>query len=667
MQTRPFKTEVAQLLDLVIHSLYSKKEIFLRELVSNASDAIDRARFEGLTDSALLADGEDFKITITPDKAARTLTLSDNGIGMSAEEAEANLGTIASSGTKAFLAKLKDAANKPEMIGQFGVGFYAAFMVAESVDVESLRVGAPAVRWTSSGEGDYAIGDGSRTTRGTTITLHLREGEDMDDFLEPWRIESIIKHYSDYIAYPVILVPDPSVKKDGKGDDASHGGTEAPRDDDGDTDDDKKKSIEPRTLNSQKAIWKRGKEECTAEELNTFYKHLSHDLQDPLCPIHVAAEGATEFRALLFIPSVAPFDMFYGERKHGLQLYVKTVFIGDDIKELLPDYLRFVRGVVESSDLPLNVSREMLQDDALVRRIRKTLVSKILGKLDDLQKNKAEDYLKFYDAFGRVLKEGLHSDYDNADKLKDLVLFPSTFSVPGSAGLPTGNNDGAGQKPGAPRTTLKDYVSRMKPGQKDIYILSADSLAAARTSPLLEGFAARGYEVLFFVDPIDEWVRDRLREYDGKKICAIDRGDVNLDGDLSETEAQQRKVDKDTATERFKPLMDALKAQLSDGISDVRLTSRLTESPCCLVAEEFGTSAQMERIMKAFNQNAEPSKRILEINPKHPLMEKMLGLAGETLADYIDLVYAQALLAEGTPLRDPSRFAKLLNSLMLKT
>jgi molecular chaperone HtpG len=633
-QTKPFKTEVRQLLDLVIHSLYSKKEIFLRELVSNASDAIDRARFEALTDTSILSDGETFQITIAPNKEARTLTITDNGIGMDSAEVEANIGTIASSGTKAFLAALKEAANKPEMIGQFGVGFYAAFMVADRVEVVTRRAGRPAVHWVSSGDGEYEIGDTEREGRGTTVTLHLREG--MEEFVDDWRIRTIVKHYSDYIAYPVVLLPDPTAKKeDEKKDDKES--------------EDESETKEPQTLNSMKAIWKRGKDEIEAEELTTFYKHISHDFQDPLCSIQVAAEGATEFRALLFIPGAAPFDLFMGERKHGLQLYVRSVFIGDDIKELLPDYLRFVRGVVESSDLPLNVSREVLQDDAIVRRIRKTLVSRILGKFEELQKNKTDDYNKFYEAFGRVLKEGLHADYENAAKLKELVQFPSTFTEAGKL------------------TTLKDYVSRMPSGQKEIYALSADTVDAARNSPMLEAFRARGYEVLFFVDPIDEWVVERLRDYDGKTIRAIDRGEIDLDGDAA---GDAKKKDAEAEAGRFKPLTDVIKAKLADEIKDVRISHRLTESACCLVADEYGPNAHMERIMRAFNKDAgTSSKRVLELNPAHPLMDKLLAMAvadkeDAKLADFVELIHAQALLSEGSPIKNPTRFSKLLSTLM---
>lgn len=643
-QTKPFKTEVRQLLDLVIHSLYSKKEIFLRELISNASDAIDRARFEALTDTSILTEGEAFQITLTANKEARTLTVTDNGIGMDAAEVEANIGTIASSGTKAFLAALKEAANKPELIGQFGVGFYAAFMVADRVEVATRRAGKPAVHWVSSGDGEYEIGTGDRQDRGTTVTLHLREG--MDEYCDDWRIRTVVKHYSDYIAYPVVLMPDPSVKAEEKKSDTSD---KADTSDKSDTSDESDASAkEPQTLNSMKAIWKRGKDEIGAEELTTFYKHISHDFQDPLCSIHVAAEGATEFRALLFVPGAAPFDLFMGERKHGLQLYVRSVFIGDDIKELLPEYLRFVRGVVESSDLPLNVSREMLQDDAVIRRIRKTVVSRVLAKLEDLQKNSAEDYGKFYTAFGRVLKEGLHSDYENASKLKELVQFPSTFTENGKL------------------TTLKDYVSRMPSSQKEIYALSADTLDAARNSPMLEAFRARGYEVLFFVDAIDEWAVQSLREYDGKTLRAIDRGKIDLDGEASD---DAKKKEAEAGEARFKPLIEVIKAKLADDIKDVRVSHRLTESACCLVADEHGPNAHMERIMRAFNHDAAPSKRILEINPAHPLMDKLLAMAtadkdDAKLADSVELLHAQALLSEGSPIKNPTRFSKLLSALM---
>ena len=635
METRTFKTEVSQLLDLVINSLYSKKEIFLRELVSNASDAIDRARYEGLTHPDILADGAPFQITLTPDKAAKTLVVEDNGIGMSAEEVEQNLGTIASSGTKAFLQSLKDAADKPEMIGRFGVGFYAAFMVAGTVEVETRRAGAPAVRWTSSGTGTYEIGECDREARGTRITLHMRD--DQTEFLDSWRIDSIVRKYSDFVAYPIVLNPDPSDPLPEK----KEGDTEEP------------KAPEPRTLNSMKPIWKRAKSEIKDEELNEFYKHISRDWQDPLASLSVSAEGATEFKALLFLPKEAPYDLFMAmEKRHGLQLYVRGVFIGDDIEAMLPTYLRFVKGVVESSDLPLNVSREMLQDDAIIRRIRKTLVSRILKKLEDIKKEKPEDFETFYSAFGRCLKEGLHEDYENADKLKDLVEYPSTFTE------------------GAKRTFLKDYVDRMKPEQKDIYTLSADDVETARNSPLLESFAKHGFEVLFLCDPIDEYVAPSLSEYAGKKFRAIDRGEIDLDGDDGKS-ADEKKAEADAETKKFAPLLDAIKARLSETVKEVRLSHRLTDSVCCLVADEYGPSARMERILRAMRQEVPDAKRTMEINPAHPLAAKLLAMAeankdDPALADSIDLLEAQALLSEGSPIKNPARFSKLLSALMEK-
>ncbi|MBL7116129.1 MAG: molecular chaperone HtpG, partial [Kiritimatiellae bacterium] len=493
-KTRKFKTEVQQLLDLVIHSLYSKKEIFLRELISNASDAIDRLRFEGLTDKSLLEGDENWKIKIAVDADARTLTISDNGIGMTSEELDRNLGTIANSGTRNFLEALKEGktAADLEMIGQFGVGFYASFMVADSVTVVTRHAGsgAQAMRWMSKGDGSYSVQEVEREQRGTDVTLHLRE--DMADLLSEWRIREVVKQYSDYIAYPVTM----DVEREEKGEEG-----EEPT-----------KTITEETLNSMKAIWKKAKADVTEEEYKEFYHHVSHDFGEPLRVVHYAAEGATEFKALMFIPEKAPFDMYFREHQKGIQLYVRNVFITDECKELLPDYLRFVCGVVDSSDLPLNVSREMLQDAAVIRRISKSLVSKLLSELKDMQEKDAEAYRTFYAQFGRVFKEGVHQDFENHDKLKELVLFRSTKSeeVP---------------------LSLHDYVERMPSSQKEIYFITADSQAAAASSPHLEAFKARDYEVLFMVDPIDEWVVQRLTEYDGKKLKAVDRGDVELDDD----------------------------------------------------------------------------------------------------------------------------------------
>lgn len=635
---KEFQTEVSQMLDLVINSLYSNKEVFLRELLSNASDAIDRSRFEGLTDKTQAADGE-YRIQLVPNREAGTLVVSDNGIGMTAEEAEKNLGTIASSGTKRFLQAMKDKANAPELIGQFGVGFYAAFMVSDRVDVLTRRRGAPAVLWTSEGKGSYDLSDaGDDTACGTTITLHLRE--DAKEYLDEWRLQEIVHTYSDYIGYPIMLCPDPSEKPEPRKD---KDGKELPPE-----------KKEPRQVNSMKALWKKSKSDVTAEETAAFYKHLAHDSEDPLSTIQFAAEGTTEFHALLFIPRTAPYDLFFANAKLGLQLYVRNVFIGDDVKELLPRYLSFIRGVVESSDLPLNVSREMLQDNAVIRRIRKVLVGKILGELEDMQKNRAADFLLFTKQYGRMIKEGAHSDWENGDRLRDLCLFPSTFSEDES-------------KP----VTLKDYVSRMPEAQKEIYYLSADSYEAARNSPVLETFAQHGFEVLFFIDPMDEFFVERVREYEGKKLRAADRGELDLDdpeGKNLDKDGKKKETDEDR---KFKPLATYLQERFKDNVKEVRLTNRLTDSACCFVADEYGMSAHMERVMKAFNQPVPKSLRILELNGASPMVSKMLGLVGQdasadTLADLADLLYGQAQLAEGTPLDNPARFNRLVAALAAK-
>ncbi len=651
-QKKTFETEVSQLLDLVIHSLYSKKEVFLRELISNASDAIDRARFEALTDAGKHEE-EPYAIRITPNQAANTLVIQDNGVGMNAKEVEANIGTVASSGTKKFLQAMKEKGNAPELIGQFGVGFYASFMVAERVEMVTRRRGEPAVAWASDGSGSYEIGDADADVApGTTIVLHMRE--DQKEFLDAWRIREIVRRYSDYIAHPIQLFADPSVEADKDDADADAGQTEADADA-GQAEAAAPADKEPETLNSMKAIWKRAKGEVPEADLNAFYKHISHDAEDPMSVIHVSAEGAAEFSALLFIPRTAPYDLFFGNAKQGLHLYARNVFIGDDIKELLPRYLSFVRGVVESADLPLNVSREMLQDDAIIRRIRKVLVGKIIGAIEDMKTKKPDDFMTFHQTFGRLIKEGVHSDWEHFDKLKELAMFPSTFSADAS-------------KP----VLLKDYVSRMPESQKEIFYISADTFEAAKHSPVLEAFEQRGYEVLFFIDPVDEFVAQRLREYDGKKLRAGDRGELDLDGTgEAKPKDKEGKAEPTEADKTFKPLTDYLSERYKDTIRAVRLTSRLTDSACCLVADEFGYSAHMERMMKAFNQEVPKTLRVLELNPKHPVVEKLLGLAAQeassdALADAADLLFGQAQLAEGTPLENPARFNKLVSALMAR-
>lgn len=617
MKQHLFKAEIGEMLNLVINSLYSKKEIFLRELISNASDAIDRAKYQGLTNKDLIADNPDWRIDIEVDKKNNTLTISDNGSGMNSEELERNLGVIASSGTKAFAAALKKdgGANAPELIGQFGVGFYAAFMVADKVTVVSRKRGETAAfQWESEGSGSYTIDDATRVEPGTSICLHLRD--EHKEYLDRWRVRELVKAYSDFIAYPIYF----------SGDDAK--------------DDEAKKP-----LNTMTALWKRAKKDVTAEEYNEFYKHVSHDWNDPLITIHFSGEGQVEFKALLFIGKSAPADIYMPNMKRGLSLYVRNVFIGDDFELLLPDYLRFVKGVVDSSDLPLNVSREMLQDDAVIRKIKSAVTAKILSTLEDLKKNKPEDYTAFYAAFGRVLKEGVQTDYANADRIKKLLKYPTAKSAAGELMF------------------LDDYVKAMPEVQKDIYYLCAERLEDARNAPQLEQAVKHGSDVLLFVDPVDEWLCDSFREYEGKKLVDIGKGDVNFGGE--EEQKAQKEANEKCATE-LKPLIDAMKEQLKDNVADVRVSTRLDSSPCCLVAGANALSPSMERMLRAMKQDVPHEKRTLEINATHPLIAKMKDLTGTQLADAVELLYDQALIAEGTALSNPARFTKLMTELMLK-
>jgi len=637
--TRQFQTEVQKLLDLVIHSLYSNKDIFLRELVSNASDAIDKVRFEAHSNEALLEGNSDWKIKIIPDKTAGTLTIIDNGIGMNVAEVEENIGTIARSGTKAFMEALQEAkaSNNPELIGQFGVGFYSSFMVADKVTLTTRKAGSTSAgcSWESTGDGTYTVEECDKATRGTEIVLHLKE--EMKEYLDEWKIRAIVKKYSDYVQYPItmdITRSEPAKGVDGK---VIEGGGDI------------EKTTEE-TLNSMKAIWTRPKSDITDEEHEEFYKHISHDFEKPFRPIHFSAEGVSEFKALLYLPARKPFDLFSQDRKRGVHLYVKRVFITDNCEALLPEYLRFVRGVVDSSDLPLNVSREILQEDVQIKRIQKSLVGKILGTLAEIKDKECEDYLKFYSEFGPVLKEGLHFDYANKEKLQELVLFESTAT---DAGKPV---------------SLKDYAARMPETQKEIYFITGTSREMVANSPHLEGFRSKGYEVLFLTDPVDEWVVQALSEYDGKKLKAVDRGDVELD---SEEEKKANEEKKKETQEQYKDLLEFIKGKLDDSVKEVRFSSRLTESACCLVADEYGMNANMERIMKAMNQDVPKSKRILELNPNHPIMQTLGSLYAadkddSKLADYCELLLDQALLTEGSPIKDPLRFTRLISALMVK-
>ena len=620
-KTHIFKAEIQQVLDLVIHSLYSKKEIFLRELISNASDAIDRAQYLGLTDQTLVADAPEWRIDIIADKEDKTLAVSDNGIGMTEEELDKNLGVIANSGTKAFAQALKEKSetNAPELIGQFGVGFYAAFMVAETVTVITLKrgEGQKAVKWTSAGDGSYTLEDAARDKPGTTIVMKLREG--MDDYLNEWQITDLVKKYSDFIAYPVRF---------GEGGDAP------------------KADAQP--LNTMKALWKRAKSELTEEETNKFYTHLTHDYNPPLKTIPMSVEGAVEFKALLFLPKEAGFDLMMPNKKHGLNLYVRNVFIGADFDLMLPEYLRFVKGVVDSSDLPLNVSREMLQDDAVIRKIKSNITGKILSTLAEMMKDKPEEYEAFYTAFGRILKEGMHFDFENADKLKALLLFRSA------------------KLEGNKMVSLKQYVEAMPETQQDIYFLTADDLETAKHSPHLEALLKRGYDVLLFTDAIDQWVVDSLREFEGKKLVAIDKGNLELGTDEEKAEAK-KKIE--SAATDFKDLTDYIKEQLKDDVGEVRFSPRLTDSACCLVADEHAMNASMERLMRAMNQDVPKKLRTLELNPDHELVTRMGEMlkadkADSKLADFTELLYGQALLAEGSAPKNPQRFTRLVAALM---
>ena len=626
-KTNPFKAEIAEMLDLVVNSLYSKKEIFLRELISNASDAIDRAKYLGLTEKDLVADNPAWGIEIAVDKSAKTMMITDNGIGMDAADLEKNLGTIASSGTKAFRKALKEKGGEalPELIGQFGVGFYAAFMVADKVRVVTRKRGTDtAFAWESDMGGSYTISDATRETCGTSIMLHLRD--DQAEYLDYWRVSDLVKKYSDFIAYPVtyrtVDVPADEKEEDKKD----------------------REAREAKAMNTMVALWKRAKKDVKPEEYEEFYKHLTHDYDGPFETIPFSGEGAVEFKALLFLPKKATMDLFMPQQKRGLSLYVRNVFIGDDIEMLLPSWLRFVKGVVDSSDLPLNVSREMLQDDAVIAKIKSAVTSKILSTLEDLKK-KGERYDEFFNAFGAVLKEGVHTDWEHADRIKKLVKFPTARSEAGK------------------RVFLEDYVKDMASDQKDIYYICAEREEDARKAPQLEKARQHGCDVLLFCDPIDEYLTESLREFDGKKFVDVAKGDVQFG---SEAEQKAEKEANDKAAGELKGFLETVKKELAAQVSDVRVSTRLTDSPCCLVAKEYAMPASMIRMMKAMKQEVPDEKRILELNAQHPLVKKIAGLSGAEQSDAVALLYDSALIAEGSPVTDGARFTKLLSDLMLK-
>jgi len=623
-----FKTEVKQLLDLMIHSLYSHKEIFLRELISNASDAIDRAKYEALTNKEVMEGDGDWKIKIIPNKDAGTLTISDNGIGMTKDEMISSLGTIAHSGTKEFMAALqsKEVKENPELIGQFGVGFYSSFMVADSVTVVSRKAGqkGQAVKWESTADGFYAIEDVEKEGRGTEVTLHLKEDE--KKYTEEWELRNVVRKYSDYIEHAVVM--DVEREEDSK---IKEG--------------EKVKVKEEETLNSKKAIWLKDKSSIEESEYNEFYKHISHDFSDPAKVIHYRAEGTSEFAALLYIPSKVPMDIFYKEYKMGPALYVKRVQIMDHCEQLLPLYLRFVKGVIDSSDLPLNVSREILQNNKQIDIINKSITKKILDTLADMKKNDNDNYILFFNEFGRILKEGIHYDFSRKDAIADLLLFYSS------------------QKADNTYTTLQEYVDNMKEGQEDIYYVTGSSRDDIMKSPYLEAFKEKGYEVFIMLEEVDDVIMSSLGEYKGKKIKSVIKGDIDLDKSKGE--------EKKEAEKKLKTLIALIKEQLKDDVADVRLSGRLKDTACCLVAAEGGMDPQMEKLMRQMGQQMPENKRILEINPSHALFDAMNRIFEKdqkamALEEYINILYNQALLLEGSKPKDPAAFASSVTRLMVK-
>lgn len=621
-ETLGFQAEVKQMLQLMIHSLYSNKDIFLRELISNASDAADKLRFEALSDSALFENDPDLKIRIAFDREARTLTITDNGIGMSRQEVIEHIGTIAKSGTREFFSQLSgDQKKDAALIGQFGVGFYSAFIVADRITLTTRRAGLTAehgVRWESEGAGDYTLETVDKPARGTEIVLHLREGE--DEFLSDYKIKSVIRTYSDHITLPIVMKK--TEWKDG---------VETPTDED-------------ETVNRASALWARPKKDVTDEEYNEFYKHVAHDFEPPLAWSHNRVEGKQEYISLLYVPSRAPFDLYDRDRRHGIKLYVRRVFIMDDAEQLMPAYLRFVRGVIDSADLPLNVSREILQSSRDIDAIKAGSVKKVLGLLEDLAENQPEKYVEFWNAFGKVLKEGPGEDFANKERIAALLRFASTHA----------DSD-------AQVVSLKDYIGRMKEGQTAIYTITADSFAAAKHSPHLEIFRKKGIEVLLLSDRVDEWLMSNLHEFDGKQLKSVAKGGL----DLGALEDEAEKTAQKEAEETMKPLVERIKTTLGERVKDVRVTHRLTDSPACLVTGEGDMSANLERLLKAAGQAAPTVKPTLEVNPTHALVTRLDSESDEDrFADWANLLFEQALLAEGGQLDDPASFVRRLNGLL---
>jgi molecular chaperone HtpG len=626
-ETLGFQTEVTQLLDLMIHSLYSNKEIFMRELISNASDASDKLRFDALSNDGLYEGDAELKISVSFDKDAKTITITDNGIGMNREEVIANIGTIANSGTKKFFDKMTgDQSKDSQLIGQFGVGFYSSFIVADKVTLRTRRSGDDAdagVEWTSEGKGEFTIETIEKAARGTEVTLHLRD--DQDEFLNSWRLRNCITKYSDHIDLPIIMKKDPVPDEDGKIDETAE--------------------LEDETVNKATALWTQSKGDISEDEYKEFYKQISHDYQDPLSWSHNKVEGKTEYTSLLYIPSTAPFDLWDRERTQGLKLYVKRVFIMEDADQLMPRYLRFIRGVIDTNDLPLNVSREILQGSKIIDSIRAASVKKVLSELAKMQKNDAEKYATFWKEFGQVIKEGPGEDFANKEALAKLMLFSTTE---------TGSEEQT--------VTLADYVARMKGKQDKIYYITAESFAAAKNSPHLEVFRKKGIEVLLFADRVDEWLTNSLTEFDGKSLQSVAKGDLDL-GELADEEEKKAQEETD---KNFADLVERVKTNLGDKVKDVRITHRLTDSPACLVVDDMDMSANLERMLKAAGQEVGGTKPIFEINPEHPMVVRLKDESDDArFGDWSSILFDQALLAEGGQLEDPASYVKRLNTLLL--
>jgi molecular chaperone HtpG len=632
-ETLGFQTEVKHLLHLMIHSLYSNKEIFLRELISNGSDAADKLRFEALANDSLYEGDSELKIRIDFDEAQKTITISDNGIGMTRAEVQDHIGTIAKSGTKQFFERLTgDQAKDSELIGQFGVGFYSSFIVADKVTLTTRKAGAPAseaVRWESAGEGDYTIESVEKAGRGTEIVLHLKEGE--EEFLNGWRLRSIVKKFSDHISLPIVMSKEIPAEKDEEGNET------APA------------RVEDETVNSASALWTQSKDAISEEEYSEFYKHVAHDFQEPLTHVHSRVEGTNEYSLLLYVPSRAPFDLWDRDAKHGVKLYIKKVFITDDAEQLMPRYLRFIRGVIDADSLPLNVSREILQQSKQIASIKAGAVKKVLGMLEDMAENDAEKYQKFWEQFGNVIKEGPIEDFKNKERVGKLLRFSSTHT------------DSKTQD-----VSLDDYISRMKEGQDKIYFVTADSFAAAKNSPHLEIFRKKGIEVLLLTDRIDEWLVSSLTDYDDKHLQSIAKGELDLEKFDSEEEKQhQEEINKD-----FESVMKQMQEVLKDKVSEVRVSHRLIDSPACLVTGAYDMSLNMERIMKEAGQSMNMmgmggAKPIFEINPDHAIVQAIKNEQDDArFADITHILFDQAILSEGGQLDDPSAFVHKLNSLL---